>query len=312
MSSFIAATSVPYAARQNGVAPSVFTPSRSKLYDMYQRCFVRRAFTSAPGLDQRLHELEVRRLLLLLRRRLRVQRLRRPLHVDRRVERRRPRVAGEFRVGAALEQHHGEIEVAVDRCHEQRARVIALAHLVDLRRPASSSAIAAVDVALAHWRTAGASGRPCCRRARRTQIARSSRRANRWMPRRDPASRRRAGCRAVGIDATRALGGIAAGRRAAPESRLRRVAAWRPHASYAAVRAVARRHQRGLRRGVAACVRRSVAGVSGGQRRGPRRLFGGLERGDASITQLIRRAVGTLARGNVFDLRDCFDVWRRA
>src|SRR3954469_25476530 len=51
-SSFIAGTSVPYAARQNGVAPAVFTPSRSKLYDMYQRCFVSRAFGSAPALSR--------------------------------------------------------------------------------------------------------------------------------------------------------------------------------------------------------------------------------------------------------------------
>src|SRR5204862_5639472 len=50
-SNFIAATSVPYAARQNGVAPVVFTPSRSKLYDMYHRCLVRRAFGSAPALS---------------------------------------------------------------------------------------------------------------------------------------------------------------------------------------------------------------------------------------------------------------------
>src|SRR4051812_23495926 len=50
-SSFIAGTSVPYAARQNGVAPAVFTPSRSKLYDMYQRCLLSRAFGSAPALS---------------------------------------------------------------------------------------------------------------------------------------------------------------------------------------------------------------------------------------------------------------------
>src|SRR5207342_286841 len=49
--SFIAGTSVPYAARQNGVAPVVFTPSKSKLYDMYHRCFDSRAFGSAPALS---------------------------------------------------------------------------------------------------------------------------------------------------------------------------------------------------------------------------------------------------------------------
>jgi hypothetical protein len=84
------------------------------------------------GLEQRCHQLQIGRLLTELCRRLRIQRLRGPLDIDRRVERCRPGIAREFRVRAALEQELGEIEVAVDRGHEQRTRMIASAHLIDV------------------------------------------------------------------------------------------------------------------------------------------------------------------------------------
>ena len=54
--------------------------------------------------EQRLHQVEIRRPLLQIRARLRIERLRRPLHVERRVERRRARIAGQRRSRALLEQ----------------------------------------------------------------------------------------------------------------------------------------------------------------------------------------------------------------
>ena len=59
-------------------------------------------------------------------------RLWRPLHVQHAVERRRSTVARHGHVGAAPEQTHREIEVPVDRRHEQRARAIRCAHLIDV------------------------------------------------------------------------------------------------------------------------------------------------------------------------------------
>ena len=79
-----------------------------------------------------MHQIEIGGFLVHLRARLRVERLGRPLAVDRAVERRRAVLGGERRIGAPPEQILREIELAVDRRDEQRARAIARAHLVDV------------------------------------------------------------------------------------------------------------------------------------------------------------------------------------
>src|SRR5581483_837257 len=80
--------------------------------------------------EQRLHQIEIGRLLLLVRARLRVQRLRRPLAVDRGIERRHAVLGGDRRIRALVEQVLRDVEVPVDRRDQNRARVVARAHLV--------------------------------------------------------------------------------------------------------------------------------------------------------------------------------------
>ena len=65
--------------------------------------------------------------MLLMRRRLWIERFRRPLEVDRTVERRRSRVAREIGIGPALDERAREIEVAVDGCDQERGGVISAA-----------------------------------------------------------------------------------------------------------------------------------------------------------------------------------------
>ena len=74
----------------------------------------------------------MRHLLLRIGARLRIQRLWRPLHVQHRVERRRTVVARELHVSAALDHQVREVEVAVDDGHEQGARLVARADLIDV------------------------------------------------------------------------------------------------------------------------------------------------------------------------------------
>ena len=82
--------------------------------------------------EQLLHQVEIRVALLIGGARLRVERLGRPLGVDRRVEWRRAGVARQVRVRAVLEQIGRDVELAVHRRDEQRRRVIARARLVDV------------------------------------------------------------------------------------------------------------------------------------------------------------------------------------
>ena len=84
------------------------------------------------SLQERFGQLEVAGGLLHVLRRLRMTRLRRPLHVENAVERRRAAVAGELGIGAALEQTLREIEVSVDGGDEQRRGAIGRARLVDV------------------------------------------------------------------------------------------------------------------------------------------------------------------------------------
>ena len=82
--------------------------------------------------EQRRHHIEIVHSLVEIGARLWIQRFRRPLAVDDGVERRRAVLRGGAWIGAAVEQHPGEIEVAVNCRHEQRAGSIAGADLVDV------------------------------------------------------------------------------------------------------------------------------------------------------------------------------------
>jgi hypothetical protein len=84
-----------------------------------------------PRLQDGLHQIEVTDLLLHVGGWLRMPRLRRPLHVQHAVERRGAAIACDSNVRPAVEQPPCEIEMAVDRRHQDRAGVIAGAHLVD-------------------------------------------------------------------------------------------------------------------------------------------------------------------------------------
>ena len=65
-------------------------------------------------------DIEIGAALLQVRPRLRVGGNRRPLHVERGVERRHPGIAHQVGIGPVLEQIGGDVEVAVDEGHEQR------------------------------------------------------------------------------------------------------------------------------------------------------------------------------------------------
>ena len=82
--------------------------------------------------EQRLHVFEVGRALLAVCPRLRIERARRPGHVQRRIERRDAVVRREIRVGALLEQPHGQVEVSVDGRNQQGGGAVAGADLVDV------------------------------------------------------------------------------------------------------------------------------------------------------------------------------------
>jgi hypothetical protein len=82
--------------------------------------------------EQRAHQIQVRGLLLLVRGRLRVPRAQRPLGVHGREERCDAVFGRERRVGAAREQRHREVEVAVDDRDEERRRLVPRGELVDV------------------------------------------------------------------------------------------------------------------------------------------------------------------------------------
>ena len=64
--------------------------------------------------------------------RLRMPRLRRPLHVEGAVERRGPGIAAERRIGTQFQQAQRQVEVPVDRRDEQGARPVGRADPVDV------------------------------------------------------------------------------------------------------------------------------------------------------------------------------------
>ena len=116
-------------------------------------------------LEQRLHEVEIRDLLLVEGARLRIERARRPGHVERGIERRHAVARGGIRIRALIEQPLGEIEVAVDGGDQQRAGLVARADLVHIgaaRRRASSPHRCSRRAR----RGSARCGRPACRSAR--------------------------------------------------------------------------------------------------------------------------------------------------
>ena len=82
--------------------------------------------------EQRGHQIEVRRLLLELGARLRIEHPRRPLDVEDRVERRHAAGVGQVRVGAVRQQILRDVVLAVDRGDQQRRDAIAWADRVDV------------------------------------------------------------------------------------------------------------------------------------------------------------------------------------
>ena len=77
-------------------------------------------------------QIEVAGVLLLVRARLRVERPRRPLAIQDRVERRHAVRARGSGVGAVVEHETREVEAAVDDGDEQRRRAVPRARLVDV------------------------------------------------------------------------------------------------------------------------------------------------------------------------------------
>ena len=86
-----------------------------------------------PGSQHRVHQLEVRDLLRLHRLRLRVARARRPHRVQRSVQRRETSTAADLHTRAALHERHRQIELSIDRRHEQRGAAVAGGDFIDLR-----------------------------------------------------------------------------------------------------------------------------------------------------------------------------------
>ena len=84
-----------------------------------------------PRLEQRLHDVQVGGLLLIVGAGLRVARPRRPLQVERREQRGGSGVGGDVRVGAPLDEAQREVEMPVHRGDLQRARAVA-AHAIDV------------------------------------------------------------------------------------------------------------------------------------------------------------------------------------
>ena len=99
--------------------------------------------------EQRLHHLEIGVLLQLHLLRLREARARLPHRVDGGPQRRHAVVLrGEVRIGAALDQHHRHVELAVDDRGQQRAGAVAGVDLVDVGA-AVEQRFGRLDVALA-------------------------------------------------------------------------------------------------------------------------------------------------------------------
>ena len=85
------------------------------------------------GLEQRRHHVQIGRLLQTVLLRLRIAGPRLPLGVHRRPQGSDPVEAGrEVGVGAAVDEHQGEIEVRVDGGHQKGARGVAGSDLVDV------------------------------------------------------------------------------------------------------------------------------------------------------------------------------------
>ena len=83
------------------------------------------------GLEQGFHQLQVRGLFL-LRARLGIERRGRPVDIDAAVQRACSHVVGEVGIRTALEQHHGQVEVAVDGGDHQGAALVTAVHPVDV------------------------------------------------------------------------------------------------------------------------------------------------------------------------------------
>ena len=117
---------------------------------MYQTFLFTRWFGIGAGVEQPLHEVEIAQLLVGVAARLRIAGARRPHQVDRGVERRDAVLGGEVRVGAAVEQHAGEIELAVHASRRAAPTRCRRPCAGSRRRRRRAAPCAAVDVALAH------------------------------------------------------------------------------------------------------------------------------------------------------------------